>query len=94
MRKLVILYKILFLLVGNVLFSAAHLMHHHDHDHDHEILECEECITIENSNNYTLNSQEIFFENNSSRKFILEQFTTIFLDTSTQFLSRAPPFSN
>ncbi len=93
MRKLVILYNILFLLAGNVLFSAIHFIHdHHGHD-EHEVFECEECIIAENSNNYILDSQEIFFKDNTRSEFVLEKFTTIFLDTNTQFLSRAPPIS-
>ena len=67
--------------------------HNHDHDHKYEIVECEECITIESSKNYDLDNVEI-----KSIKFDIGlyyyEFTNIILRNTLEIsLSRAPPIS-
>ena len=90
MRKLVILYNILFLLVGNVLLSNVHF---HNHEHEHENVECHDCILIESSNNYILEYEEVFFKDSLNDEFNEYSFILIPLIVNTNFLSRAPPIS-
>ena len=56
MKKLLIIYNIIFLFTGNVLLSSAHHLLFHDHEEhiQFEKHECIECINAENSNNYIL----------------------------------------
>ena len=52
MKNLLIIYNLIFLLFGNVLFPSIHYLHEHENDHEHnyEVNECDECIIIENIN--------------------------------------------
>ena len=46
MKNLLIIYNVIFLLAGNVLFANIHYLndrHHHDHSHEHQTEECQEC---------------------------------------------------
>ncbi len=36
MKNLLIIYNIIFLLVGNVIFSNIHYFHNHNHNHNHD----------------------------------------------------------
>ncbi len=68
-------------------------MHDHGHNHEHEIIECEECITIENSKIYDLDNGDI-----KSIKFDISlffyEFSNIILHNTLEIsLSRAPPIS-
>ena len=91
MKNLFLIYNVLFLLVGNVLFSSTHLLHHHPDEH--ETYECEQCILLDNSSNYILDFQEANFSNCNSNKFIVKQIVAISLDKNKEYLSRAPPAS-
>ena len=91
MKNLFLIYNILFLLAGNVLFSITH--HHHHHPDEHETYECEQCILLDNSNSYISDFQEVNFSNSNSNKFIIKQIVVISLDKNKEYLSRAPPTS-
>ena len=91
MKNLFLIYNILFLLVGNVLFSSTHFLHHHPDEH--ETYECEQCILLDNSSNYISDFQEVNFSNSNSNKFIIKQIAVISLDKNKEYLSRAPPTS-
>ncbi|MBI45037.1 MAG: hypothetical protein CMG66_02590 [Candidatus Marinimicrobia bacterium] len=98
MKKVLIIYNVLFLLIGNVLLSNMHYMHDHDHHHHehvdaYESDECQECIIIKNSNNYALDFQQINFSNNHFNLFVTQYYTFIEFDIEQIFLSRAPPIS-
>jgi len=95
MKNLLIIYNIIFLVVGNFLFSNIHYIHHHDHNHayDYNNHECQDCINIENSNNYVSYFQEIKFSNNKTSLFINEYFSIIKTEAQDRSLSRAPPIS-
>ena len=95
MKNLLIIYNVIFLLVGNVLLSNIHYIHdhNHDHSHEHETYECQECIIIENINNYILDYQEIFFSNNNINLFVSEYYSFIEFNIEQTYLSRAPPIS-
>ena len=93
MKKLLIIYNIIFLLAGNVLLSNIHYMHDHSHSHEHETYECQECIIIENSNNYVLDYQKVNFSNNDISLFVSEYYSSIEFDIEQTYLSRAPPIS-
>ena len=72
MKNLLIIYNVIFLLCGNVLFSNIHYLHHHHHDHSNEAHqsyenhECEECTIIKNSNNYFADFWKVNFSNIAS----------------------------
>ena len=100
MKKVLIIYNVLFLLIGNVLLSNMHYMHDHNHHHHHhedvdayESDECQECIIIKNTNNYVLDFQQISFSNNHFNLFVNQYYTLIEFDIEQTFLSRAPPIS-
>ena len=94
MRNLLIIYNVIFLLAGNVLFANIHHLHDHDHGHSHEhqTEECQECIIIEN-NNYAIDFQELSFSNNNTNLFISEYYTFVEFTIQKTFHSRAPPIS-
>ena len=93
MKNLLIIYNVIFLLVGNVLFSNIHYMHSQHHSHHHEIDECQECIIIKNSNNYISDFQEVIFSNNNINLFVYEYYSLIEFNINQTYLSRAPPIS-
>ena len=93
MKNLLILYDVIFLLAGNVLFSNIHYMHEHHHSHDHQTNECQECIIIENSNNYVIDFYEINFSNNNINLFVFEYSDSIDSFLHKDYKSRAPPTS-
>ena len=95
MKNLLIIYNVIFLLAGNVLLSNIHYIHdhNHNHSHEHETYECQECIIIENINNYILDYQEIFFSNNNINLFVSEYYSFIEFNIEQTYLSRAPPIS-
>ena len=93
MKNLLIIYNVIFLLAGNVLFSNIHYMHSQHHSHHHEIDECQECIIIKNSNNYVSDFQEVFFSNNNINLFVYEYYSLIEFNINQTYLSRAPPIS-
>ena len=91
MRNLFIIYNVIFLLVGNVLFSNIHYLNEHNHE-THEDNECYECINFSNSHNYITDC-------NQGQSFKVETFQFRFdnsiitlIDTKI-YLSRAPPIS-
>ena len=94
MKNLLIIYNVIFLLAGNVLFANIHYLHDHDHGHSHEhqTEECQECIIIEN-NNYAIDFQEVSFSNNNTNLFISEYYTFVEFTVQKTFHSRAPPIS-
>ena len=91
-RNLFVIYNVIFLLVGNVLFSNIHYLNEHNHE-NHANYECEECIIIENSTNYFTDFDEEIFLKNKTFQFVLEYFSAIDLSSAKIYLSRAPPIS-
>ena len=91
MKNLLIIYNVIFLLVGNVLLSNIHYMHEHNHSHEHETNECQKCINIENGNNYLLDFQEVTFSNNNINQFELQYLRTIEFNIEKKYNPRAPP---
>ncbi|SVA42040.1 uncharacterized protein METZ01_LOCUS94894 [marine metagenome] len=90
-RNLFVIYNVIFLLVGNVLFSNIHYLNEHNHE-THEDNECYECINFSNSHNYITDC-------NQGQSFKVETFQFRFdnsiitlIDTKI-YLSRAPPIS-
>ena len=94
MKNLLIIYNVIFLLAGNVLFANIHYVHDHGHDHSHEhqTEECQECIIIEN-NNYAIDFQEVSFSSNNFNLFVSEYYSFIEFAIQQTFHSRAPPIS-
>tara|TARA_B100000959_G_C14484513_1_gene420617 strand:- start:230 stop:520 length:291 start_codon:yes stop_codon:yes gene_type:complete len=95
MKKVLIIYNIIFLFTGNVLLSSVHHLFIHDHSHDItlEKHECIECINAENSNNYILDTNEVNFLNNNINEFILLYRNDIKFTIDKSSDSRAPPIS-
>ena len=95
MKKILIIYNIIFLFTGNVLLSSVHhlFMHNHSHDITLEKHECIECINAENSNNYILEINEVNFSNNTINQFVFLYRNDIKFTIDKSSDSRAPPIS-
>ena len=106
MKTIIIIYNVIFLSFGNVLFSNIHNMHHHGHmDHhghehhkhnhseDYKRHECEECVIIKNTNSDSLVFQPLIFLNNNISLFINDFLTIISDKFKKSYSSRAPPKS-
>ena len=57
MRNIFIITNILFFIMGSILFPVIHDLH--DHGNIQLEDECEECLIIENANNYISDFQEL-----------------------------------
>ena len=95
MKNLLIIYNVIFLFAGNMLFSNIHytLHHHHHHSNEYEADECQDCIIIENSSNLITNFQEVSFSNNNINLFVSIYFNIIEFNAKKIYLSRSPPIS-
>ena len=103
MKNLLIIYNIIFLLVGNVIFSNIHYFHNHNHDHSHDHHyhqedtvadnECLECDIFEVNSGFVFNSEKINFSNNNYSQYIIPIIYILELDIEQYFNSRAPPVS-
>ncbi len=103
MKNLLIIYNIIFLLVGNVIFSNIHYFHNHNHDHSHDHHyhqedtvadnECLECDVFEVNSGFVFNSEKINFSNNNYSQYIIPIIYILELDIEQYFNSRAPPVS-
>ena len=95
MKNLFIILNIIFLLTGNLLFSSSHHTHDHSHVHKHNniIEECQDCINIDNNNNFILDSQEFVFSINVLNSYILKYLNILELLSYKKYNSRAPPMS-
>ena len=91
MKNILVIYNIIFLLVGNVLFSNIHYLD--EHQHGHEGHECQKCISIENNSNYISDFQKVDFSNNKINQFELKCLSTIQYNIEYIYLTRAPPES-
>jgi len=65
--------------------------HENDHEHNYEVNECDECIIIENVNNYVVDFQEVNFSNNNINLLVYEYFKITEFNIQKTYLSRAPP---
>jgi len=90
-KTILVIYNIIFLLVGNVLFSNIHYLN--EHQHGHEGHECQKCISIENNSNYISDFQKVDFSNNKINQFELKFLSTIEYSIERIYLTRAPPKS-
>ena len=93
MKNLLIIYNVIFLFIGNTLFSNIHYLHHHDHNHGFEIHECEECVIIQDSNDYIVDYEQVSFSNNNTSAFLFKYISIVTFSFSGIYLSRAPPIS-
>ena len=96
MKKILIIYNVIFLLFGNVLFSSIHYLHDHNHSHDnvvHKNHECDECTIIKNNNNYISDVDEVNFSNNNFDEYVASYISTSYFNINKSCSARAPPFS-
>ena len=109
MKNLLIIYNIIFLLVGNVIFSNIHYFHNHNHNHGHNHIhdhdehyhqedtvadnECLECDIFEVNSGFVFNNEKIKFTNNNYSQYIIPIIYILELDIEQYFNSRAPPVS-
>tara|TARA_Y100001933_G_C18861417_1_gene506058 strand:- start:325 stop:633 length:309 start_codon:yes stop_codon:yes gene_type:complete len=93
MKNILMTYNILFLLLGNTLFSNIHLLHHHDHCHDDKNAECQECLVIESSNTFILLDNELKFTTQMTYELFENTLNSTLNVRSKAFSSRAPPAS-
>ena len=89
MRNWLIIYNIIFLLSGNILFSSIHFLE--EHTIHSETQECLDCMIFENSSNYILTTNLSFSSTNILNQFILIELSIVDLNFNAHFLSRAPP---
>tara|TARA_Y100000994_G_scaffold162455_1_gene133463 strand:- start:188 stop:517 length:330 start_codon:yes stop_codon:yes gene_type:complete len=108
-KNLLIIYNIIFLLVGNVIFSNIHYFHNHNHNHGHNHShdhdehyhkedtvadnECLECDIFEVNSGFVFNNEKIKFTNNNYSQYIIPIIYILELDIEQYFNSRAPPVS-
>ena len=90
-RNLLIIFNIIFLLVGNVLFSNIHYLHEHNHK-THEDNECHECINFSSSNNSITDCNQVKSFKVETFQLRFDNSIITFIDTKI-YLSRAPPIS-
>ena len=88
MKKLFIIYQLMFFLCGSVILSNVHLLSHSDHGHFHDKTECIECEVIKNSENYESN-----FSNNIYNQIVFQKFIFIENKFNKKYNTRAPPIS-
>ena len=105
MKKLLIIYNIIFLLAGNIIFSNIHYFHSHSHSHSHNHdhhydekhtvadNECLECDVFEVNSGFVFNNEKINFQNNNYSQYIIPIIYILELDVEQCFNSRAPPIS-
>ena len=95
MKKLMIIYNVIFLLVGNVLLSNVHNIHAHSHEHNHVHVnhDCQECVNFENSSNYVQSFRNVNFSNNYTSLLVNEYSVFFRIDIQNIAHSRAPPIS-
>ena len=91
MKNLLIICNVIFLLVGNVLFSNIHYLNEHNHE-THEDNECYECISFSNSNNYITDCNQVKTFKVETFQFRFDNSIITLIDTKI-YLSRAPPIS-
>ena len=91
MRNLFVIYNVIFLLVGNVLFSNIHYLNEHNYE-THEDNECYECISFSNSNNYITDCNQVQSFKVETFQFRFDNSIITLIDTKI-YLSRAPPIS-
>ena len=92
MRNSLIIYNVMFLLVGNALYPSIHNLLNHGHNDNEEIHECQKCIIIDSNNSYSSDSQELNYLR-VINIFSYEYFSLITLNIDRKYLSRAPPIS-
>ena len=92
MKKLFIIYNLIFLFFGSDLLSQINHHHHHHHDHAIEYHECDECLSINNDENFINYPANTFFEENINH-YVLPVFNTIGFNFRRKYQSRAPPIS-
>ena len=96
MKKSLIIFNVIFLLIGNLLFSNIHHSHHdHEHCHfdDYQNHNCQECIILDNNNIYISNFYEPNFLNSDYIQIVFQEFTFIENNFDKKYNSRAPPIS-
>ena len=91
MTKHFIVYKIVFLLVANMLYSDIHHSHE-DSDHNHEN-NCIECLYNESDSNYIFDSVKVDFFYVSYSILINNAIECKICSKNRIFQSRAPPIS-
>jgi len=89
MKNIFIITNVLFFIMGNILFPVIHDLHNHDNIQLQD--ECEECLIIDNANNYISDFQELdvqFYKLN-----LLEYENTYIVQSNfnKKYFSRAPP---
>ena len=93
MKKIFIIYNIIFLFFGNGLLSQInHHHHHHHHDHNVEFHECDECLSINNDESFIDYPKNTFLKENINQ-YVLPVFNTISFNSKRKYQSRAPPKS-
>ena len=93
MKNLLIVYNVIFLLIGNVLITNIHYLDAHSHSHEYADNTCQECVIIENIDNYVLDFYEVNLLDNNTNLLIHEYFSILVFNSKQKFLSRAPPIS-
>ena len=90
MHKVLIIYNIIFLFIGNVLFSHIHHLEAHGHAKD-ETHDCLECIKIDNSNNFISSIVEIRLLDYVAINIVDESSDYIKSLENKRLYPRAPP---
>lgn len=89
MKKILLIYNIIFLFFGNALFANIH--HIHEHDFQKEHTECQECLNFDT--NYILDFNEPIFSIHKINVFHFEYLDFNELELDLKNHARAPPIS-
>ncbi len=91
-RNLLIIYNVIFLLAGNVLFSNIHYLNEHNHETP-ENHECEECKFFSSSKNFITDYNQVKLFKFETFQFEFKDFSIFKLIDAKIYFSRAPPLS-
>ena len=92
MYRLIIIYHVLFLILGSSLLSNTHFGHNHSHkEESHSNVECIECILIDKINDYTLSLDKFNYRNGVNSYLYINNATNLALGVQTFHSGRSPP---
>ena len=91
MKKVVVFYSIVFLLLGNSFFESGH--HEHHHDHPTELTDCQDCSKFDTTKKILVGTNDAVFILQIHSITNSERSNALFYQEIYKDHSRAPPIS-